>query len=299
MVTRLWWKCIICALGVCLSANLISADKAALIRFGMVADIHYADRDAQGSRFYGESSQKLAEFVAAMNKEKVQFVIELGDFKDQDVQPDPARTLAYARKIETVFAGFKGRRYHVLGNHDQDSLGKAEFLKQVVNSGTTGSSSFYSFNANRIHFVILDANFRSDGKDYERGNFDWTDANIPPYELEWLRKDLAVARDPSIVFIHQQLDGEGAYYVKNAAAVRRILEESGRVLAVFQGHRHEGAYSFIQGIHYYTLKGLIEGSGTENRSYALVGVDAGLSILIKGFRKAESAELKQGSVWVR
>jgi len=37
----------------------------------------------------------------------------------------------------------------------------------------------------------------------------------------------------------------------------------------------------------------------ENSSYALVGVDAGLTILIKGFRKADSAELKQGSVWVR
>jgi alkaline phosphatase len=105
--------------------------------------------------------------------------------------------------------------------------------------------------------------------------------------------------NPSIVFIHQQLDGEGAYYVKNAAAVRRILEESGRVLAVFQGHRHEGAYSFIQGIHYYTLKGLIEGSGMENSSYALVGVDAGLTILIKGFRKADSAELKHGILWMR
>jgi len=299
MVTRLWWKFIICALGVYLSANLVSADKAALIRFGMVTDIHYADRDAQGSRFYSESPQKLAEFVAAMNKEKVKFVIELGDYKDQDVRPDPARTLAYARKIEAIFAGFKGRRYHALGNHDQDSLGKAEFLKQVVNSGIPAGSSFCSFNANRSHFVILDANFRSDGKDYERGNFDWTDANVPQYELDWLRKDLAAARNPSIVFVHQQLDGEGSYYVKNAAAVRRILEESGRVLAVFQGHRHEGAYSFIQGIHYYTLKGLIEGSGMENNSYALIEVAADLTVRIKGFRKADSAELKHGIVWIR
>jgi alkaline phosphatase len=245
MVTRFQLKCIIWALGVCLAADLVSADKAALIRFGMVTDVHYADREAQGSRFYGESPQKLAEFVAAMNKEKAKFVIELGDYKDQDVRPDPASTLAYARKIEAVLAGFKGRRYHVLGNHDQDSLGKAEFLKQVVNSGIPAGSSFFSFHANRIHFVVLDANFRSDGKDCERGNFDWTDANIPPYELDWLRKDLAAASNPSIVFVHQQLDGEGAYYVKNAAAARRILEESGLVLAVFQGHRHEGAYSFI------------------------------------------------------
>ena len=56
---------------------------------------------------------------------------------------------------------------------------------------------------------------------------------------------------------------------------------------------------FIQGIHYYTLKGLIEGSGMENNSYALVEVDTLWTIRIKGFRKADSAELKHGNPWVR
>ena len=34
--------------------------------------------------------------------------------------------------------------------------------------------------------TVLDACFRKDGKSYERKNFDWTDANIPAAELEWL-----------------------------------------------------------------------------------------------------------------
>ena len=32
--------------------------------------------------------------------------------------------------------------------------------------------------------------------------------------------------------MHQQLDGTGAYYVKNAAQVREALEQSGKVIAV-------------------------------------------------------------------
>ena len=43
----------------------------------------------------------------------------------------------------------------------------------------------------------------------------------------------------------------------------KILHASGKVLAVFQGHHHSGSYSNIAGIHYYTLKALVEGSGPD------------------------------------
>jgi len=95
------------------------------------------------------------------------------------------------------------------------------------------------------------------------------------------------------VFIHQQLDGQGDYYVKNGAAVRALFERSGKVLAVFQGHRHEGAFVRIKGVPYYTLKAMIEGSGPDNSSYALVDVDGRGTIRIQGFRQAESMTLKK------
>jgi predicted phosphodiesterase len=261
----------------------------AVVRFGIVTDIHYAERDPAGTRFYRESAGKLAEFVSAMNREKPDFIVELGDFKDQDAQPDRTRTLTFTAKVESILAGFRGRRFHVLGNHDMDSLSKSEFLRKAVNSGIRRDRSYYSMDVKGIHFIILDANYRSDGMVYDSGNYDWTDANIPAAELEWLNKDLASGRSPAIVLVHQQLDGEGSYYVKNAPAVRRMIEASGRVLAVFQGHRHEGAYSRAGGIHYYTLKGLIEGSGPENNAYALVTVDPDRTIRITGYRKVVSA----------
>jgi predicted phosphodiesterase len=259
------------------------------VRFGIVTDIHYAERDPAGTRFYRESGAKLAEFVAVMNKERPDFIVELGDFKDQDDKPDAARTLSYAAKAESILAGFHGRRFHVLGNHDEDSLSKAEFLGQVTNSGIKRDRGYYSLNIKGTHFVVLDANYRPDGSDYQRGNYDWADANIPAAELEWLRADLASNRSPTIVLVHQQLDGEGSYYVKNAPAVRRIFEESGRIRAVLQGHRHEGAYSNIHGIHYYTLKGLIEGSGPASNAYALVALDPDGTLRITGYRTVASA----------
>jgi len=149
---------------------------------------------------------------------------------------------------------------------------------------------------NALRYVVLDANYKSDGSHYDHGNFDWTDANIPPEELTWLKQELAEAPNFVIVFIHQLLDGIGPVYVNNAADVRQILQASGKVLAVFQGHHHSGSYSNIAGIHYYTLKAMVEGSGLENNSYAIAEVYPDGNIAVIGYRKAESRQLSPNSV---
>ena len=193
------------------------------VRFGIVTDCHYADADTVGTRFYRESLAKLSECVTRMNAESVDFLVELGDFKDQDKRPVESRTLLYLQDVEAVLRGFHGPTYHVLGNHDMDSISKQQFLAHVENTGIDPSRSYYSFDVRGLHCIVLDGNFRSDGSDYDHGNFDWTDANIPAHELDWLRQDLAASRSPVVIFIHQLLDGTGSVYVKNAAEVREIL----------------------------------------------------------------------------
>ncbi len=267
-------------------------DDDVLIRFGIVTDCHYAAREAQGSRYYAESLDKLAECVQCMNDMQADFLVELGDFKDQDSPPVEEKTLDYLRRVEDVFAGFKGSRFHVLGNHDVDSMSKAQFLAAIENTGVAADQAHYAFDIKGIHGVVLDANYRSDGTDYDRGHFDWTDANIPPEQLAWLRGDLAMARRPVVVFVHQRLDGAGDVFVKNAAEVRRVLEESGKVIAVFQGHHHDGGYACIQGIHYSTLKAMVEGSGLENSAYALVELRSAGDLAITGYRRAVEMELR-------
>ena len=268
-------------------------EKAGHVRFGIVADSHYADVDARGSRPYRESLDKMRECVRIMNREGVDFLIELGDFKDQDDPPLESKTLTYLRRIESVFAGFKGPRYHVLGNHDHDSLSKKQFLAAAPNPGIPAEWSFYRFDVRGIRFLVLDANFDGKGEPYDHGRFAWADCHVPLHEITWLRSELVASPSPVIVFIHQQLDGQGDYYVKNAVQVRSILEQSGNVLAVFQGHRHEGAFSRLRGIPYYTLKGMIEGRGPENNSYAIVEAKPGGEVVVLGFRRADSMKLEK------
>jgi len=275
-----------------------SGQRQGTVRFGIVTDSHYADADTIGSRYYRHSLDKMNECVELMNEKKVDFLIELGDFKDQNNPPIEQKTITYLRAIEKVFQKFNGPTYHVLGNHDMDSISKKQFLNNIENTDINSSKSYYSFDFNGLHFVILDANYKYDGTDYNHGNFDWTDANIPPAESNWLIRDLAATSKPTILFIHQLLDGTGAVYVNNAADIRRILEQSGKVRTVFQGHHHEGNYSYIEGIHYYTLKAMVEGPGEENNSYAIVEILPDQSITVTGYRKAVSKQLDPAIVKV-
>ena len=52
------------------------------LRFGIIADVQYADKDDAGSRNYRGSIDKLAAAVDTFNAQGVDFVINLGDFID-------------------------------------------------------------------------------------------------------------------------------------------------------------------------------------------------------------------------
>jgi len=270
-------------------ARALAEPRPNTARFGIVTDPHYASR-IYGTRYCNESLDKMRECAELMNKQEVDFLVELGDFKDEDVPSVEANTISYLQAIEAELTGFRGPVYHVIGNHDLDSISKAQFLANVENTGITPELSYYSFDFNGLHFVVLDANYMSSGADYDHGNFNWTDTNIPTAERLWLEQDLTLADGPVIILTHQLLHGTGSHHVNNAADIRRILEASGKVLAVFQGHDHVGAYLEIGGIHYYALKAMVEGSGAHNNSYAIVEVHSDRSITVSAYRKAVRME---------
>ena len=66
------------------------------------------------------------------------------------------------------------------------------------------------------------------------------------------------------------------------------MEKSGKVIGVLQGHFHWGNYGDIHGIHYCTIQAVVEGSGAENNSYAMLDILPGDIIRITGFRKQKS-----------
>ena len=261
-----------------LGAPVLAADRDA-ITIGLFTDAHYTDRKPRGSRHYRDSIPKLAQFVQAMNQAKPDFAIVLGDYTDQRGSvPDKVADLKH---IEALYRKLERPRHYVIGNHDLDVFSKEQFV-----AGTAMPAPHYAFDCGPLHCIVLDANYSKDLSPYKAGNFEWTETYVPPAQQKWLAADLASAKKPALIFVHQCLDDEkGAHGVKNAPDVRRILERSGRVLAVFQGHNHRGAFRTIGGIRYLTLRAMVEGPGLDNNAYALATVTPAGAIGLRGYGK--------------
>lgn len=263
------------------------SEAKALIKVGLMTDLHYADKPSTKTRFYREALAKLDEAVEVMNREKPALVVELGDFIDQADSVE--KEIEWLKTMEAHFARLSMPRHYVLGNHCVGTLTKQEF---AANTKATGG--FETFEAGGVTFIVLDACYRSDGTPYSRKNFDWKDANVPAAELSWLENELSKASGPVIIFAHQRLDLDKAHAAQNAAKVRSLLEKSGKVLAVFQGHSHKNEYQQIADIHYTTLVAMVEGSGAENNGYSMLDVLADGSLRLKGFRRQVERKLKHG-----
>lgn len=270
-------------LGLSHVSELLADEAKRKVRFGLVTDMHYADKTPAGSRHYRETLTKLDEATNQFQQHQPDHVVELGDFIDAADSVEAEK--GYLKRINKDFEALPGKKHYVLGNHCVYTLTKDEFLE-----GVGQKQSYYSFDAGGFHFVILDACFRSDGQPYGRKNFVWTDSNLPADQVEWLQADLEKAGGQTVVFVHQRLDVSNHYGVKNAAQVRKVLEDSGKVLAVFQGHSHKNDHREISGIHYCVLVAMVEGSGAENNGYATMDVFENGLIRIMGFRKQENYE---------
>jgi alkaline phosphatase len=264
-----------------------SEQNESILRIALLTDVHYAEKQPRINRYYTESPEKLSQAISEFKKHEPNFIVELGDLIDagNDIQEDKKNL----KKINSIFASIGCEQYHALGNHSVELLTKEEFLGEVGQE-----HSFFSFDKEGWHFVMLDGCYRQDGIPYGRKNADWKDTKIPEHEIEWLANDLKITPFPSIVMLHQRLDlnNQEPHTVKNADQIRLILEKSERVKLVLQGHDHRGGYKEIEGIHYCTLSAMIEGSGEKNNSYSLLEIAANGNMKLTGFVRQKSRDWK-------
>ncbi|MFK7776909.1 MAG: metallophosphoesterase [Gimesia sp.] len=264
------------------SAYASESNSRGVVRIGLVTDLHYADKPTRGTRHYRETISKLKEVENRFRKDQPDFVVFHGDLIDSGDSLDQEKK--HLQTVVKAISTIPFPKHYVLGNHCVDQLKKVEFLQ-----GVGQKDSYYSFDLNGFHFVVLDSCFKSDGTPYGRRNFKWTDANVSEQELQWLQADLKKTEHPTIVFAHQPLDlkDTDAHAVKNSSVVRKVLEHSDKVTAVFQGHSHHNHYSEIAGIHYCTMVAMVEGSGLMNNGYSTLDLLADGSLQLNGFRKQQ------------
>ena len=125
---------------------LAATDEKPKLRLGLVTDLHYADKEPNGSRYYRETLTKFAEVAKHFDQEKPDLIICLGDNIDSAASLETEK--GYLRRIAKEFSRLPGQHHFVLGNHCVENLTKPEFL------GIVGQErSYYSFDAAGYHFV--------------------------------------------------------------------------------------------------------------------------------------------------
>jgi alkaline phosphatase len=255
------------------------------LALGLLTDVHYADKKTRGSRHYRDSLLKGKEAAAFFKKRKPAAVVCLGDLVD--AAPSVETEIGYLKKIAAVLNEAGVPRYHVPGNHCVSTLTKEEFFEH---GGSVNRRGHDSFDLGGVHFVLLDACYNEKMEPYGRNNFVWHDSNIPPAQVTWLEQDLAATKLPVVVFVHQRLDLDrpNKYAIKQSAAVRKILEKSGKVRVVLQGHSHKNEMTEVEGITYCTLAAMVEGAGVENGSHSLLRFFDDGSIKLEGYRRQKS-----------
>lgn len=266
------------------------------IRFGIISDVQYADRDDAGSRNYRGSPAKLAEAVQAFNEHRVDFVVNLGDFIDSGASGFDTLVPITDRLAMPL--------YHVLGNHD---FTKTDDPYAYTLSKLGLENGYYSTVHANWRFIVLDGNdislyARPPGTPQHeealaklgelkdkglRNAVEWNGA-IGKQQLDWLARELDDARrhgQQCIVLCHFPVHTDDGYHeLWNAEDVLALLDRSPQVVAYLNGHVHKNRYEYRQGIHYLTLAGVVERGPN---AFAIANIYAD-RIEIEGFGQQES-----------
>ncbi|MBQ7907566.1 MAG: metallophosphoesterase [Clostridia bacterium] len=224
------------------------------MKIGFFTDTHYCQIDYLGdTRRPSLSYEKIKVAMSAFEKEGVDLVFCLGDLTDKREDDTRESCLENLEKISNLINSYKTPFYLILGNHDHLLLNQSDYKAKFDKIAP------YVFEKDDITFIMLDANYRSSMKSFDEEGEVWYDANVPPQQMELLRKALKECKQ-AVILIHECLDPtiDSNHIVRNAGEVRQIIREAGNVKMVIQGHFHPGGKSIIDDIPYIIIPAMCE-----------------------------------------
>jgi len=244
--------------------------------FGVIADCQYHAVQGKGIRKYSLSESKLKKAVAHLNTMNLQYVVHLGDFIDRDFKSFDV--------VSPIYEQLNMPKYHVLGNHD---FAVSDEKKKDIPQKMDLSSRYYDFEVKGWRFVVLDGNdisfhaypknsekYKKAAEYYEQNMLKspkWNGA-IGAKQLSWLKSVLEKAsrdREKVVLYSHFPIYPENIHNLWNANELIQLIEACSCVKAYINGHNHNGNYGIKEGIHYLTLKGMVD---TDQTSYAVINV---------------------------
>ena len=223
------------------------------MKIGLFTDAHYSSAELTcGCRYNNQSLRKIKEAYEYFEKEKCDFVICLGDLTDSELSHEDE--ILRLKEIAELIRVYKMQTYVLMGNHDAFCFKQEEFYA-ILGEECKPVDLYQEQKA----LFFLDACYTKAGNRYLPPEGDWTDTCLPHLDTLAEKLEQADGRDV-YVFIHQNVDPEVQedYLVFNAGEFRAMIEKSGNVKMVYQGHYHAGKTTVHNGIRYITLPAMCQ-----------------------------------------
>jgi beta-galactosidase len=266
-----------------------------ILKFGLIADVQYANCEPSGSRFYRHSLEKLENCVKHLNNEGVEFTVNLGDAIDRDFLDLDSVLIRLNRLSAPV--------YNLTGNHDYSSLSDNELLYRKLNM----EQAYYSFEHGEWLFLMLNTNeiasysniggtkqeeelkaMMSRIKRTKSSNGATWNGGVGHKQLEWLDGLLSAAEQSGqkvMIFSHHPLYPPTSFSALNNFELLDVIGKYRCVKAVFSGHHHAGDFAYFRGIPMVTAEGMVETS--DKNSFATVEIH-GNKIVVNGYGRMSS-----------
>ncbi len=119
--------------------------KNKFIRFGVIGDCHYSLSGNYSTRNCSGAKEQLEKIIDILNKEKLDFVLSLGDLSDGNTPEE-------VFEIKKAFEKSTSPVYFVIGNHDLRQRSDKDHAEIV---GSTHKP--YDFTLNNYRFIVLNA----------------------------------------------------------------------------------------------------------------------------------------------
>ncbi|MCX8036896.1 MAG: metallophosphoesterase [Candidatus Sumerlaeia bacterium] len=271
--------------------------------FAAIADIQYCDSAPANNRYYRDSLDRLKRCIEHLNSLRPDFVLLLGDLIDAE--------FASLERVLTVLRDLTMPFYPVLGNHDvQIEQSRRQQAWRMLGYDRRGrGKGYYDFAHKGWRFVALNGTdvsllaHRPGTLEYQRAMqwlaqlkgrkavnaYEWN-SGIGPEQVQWLKAALdraTNAGEKAIVFCHYPVFPVSSHVLWNHVEVAGVLEASPATVLYLAGHKHDGDYGVRNGVHYLTLRGMVE---TPQTAYSVFQVSPD-QIRVVGFGREASREL--------
>lgn len=261
-----WYWPVMITLLLCRMAAPALAEKPQL-RFGLIADPHYADQDSKAGRQYRKAKELFRQTLLRLNQEQdLAFIMVLGDIVDGTKEDEMPQMIAMAQESRVPVK-------YLAGNHDL-----ARYSEEQLKTFFGNNDLFEDFAIAGVRFLVINSQDVSLAADATSGRrqaakdflaaragvlFNSTDGMLSAERKQWLQNQLTAAEaagEDVVVFSHAPvwyLASNNRELMWDHQEILAILDRCPRLRAFFAGHNHGGGLSPRRRVLHKTVKALV------------------------------------------